>query len=104
MLEPQLKRHQADAEDEFLMDPETWDWDCPEEAIAEPSGYSIIELRLPHDELDAIEQAAKTQEMTVHAFLRSAALEVASAPDKRLAGNRPGALRRSSSEEVRQTS
>ena len=85
MLKAELNHtlsQQVDAEDRILMDPETWDWDSTEEAIAEPSGYSIIELRLPHGELAELERAANAQHMTVHAFLRFAAQKLASrSPD-----------------------
>jgi hypothetical protein len=47
-----------DHEERELMDPETWDWDSAQESIVDPSGYSITEVRLSHDELLRIETAA----------------------------------------------
>ena len=75
---------QVDAEDQVLRDPATWDWESTEEAIVEPSGCSIIELRLPYDELAKIDQVASTQHMTVHAFLRVAALKLAASDSESL--------------------
>jgi hypothetical protein len=63
-----------DEEERILMDPETWDWDSAQEAIVEPDGYSISEVRLSYDELSRIEQAAAAEGMTVNAYLRHAAL------------------------------
>jgi predicted DNA binding CopG/RHH family protein len=62
-----------DDEERILMDPETWDWDSAQEAIVEPDGYSISEVRLSYDELSRIEQAATAKGMTVNAYLRYAA-------------------------------
>ena len=66
-----------DDEERELMDPETWDWDSAQEAIVEPDGYSISEVRLSYDELSRIEQAANAEGMTVSAYLRHAALRCA---------------------------
>lgn len=69
-----------DEEERILMDPDTWDWDSAQEAIVEPSGYSITEVRLSFDELSRIEQAATAKGMTVNAYLRYAALQCAGQP------------------------
>lgn len=66
-----------DDEERVLMDPNTWDWESAQEAIVEPDGYSISEVRLSYDELFRIEQAATAKGMTVNAYLRYAALQCA---------------------------
>ena len=70
-----------DDEERELMDPDTWDWDSAQEAIIEPSGSSITEVRLSYDELSRIERAAIGKGMTVNAYLRYAALRCALQPD-----------------------
>ena len=70
-----------DDEERELMEPATWDWDSAEEAIIEPSGYSITEVRLSYEELSRIERAALAKGMTVNAFLRHAALRCSLRPD-----------------------
>jgi hypothetical protein len=70
-------REPLDDEERELMDPDTWDWDSVEEAIVEPSGYSITEVRLSYSELSRIERAATSEGMTVNAYLRYAALRCA---------------------------
>jgi hypothetical protein len=63
-----------DFEERELMDPDTWDWESAQEAIVEPSGFSITEVRLSYDVLSRIERAAIAKGMTVNAYLRYAAL------------------------------
>lgn len=70
-------REPLDDEERELMDPDTWDWDSAQEAIVEPSGYSVTEVRLSYDELSRIERAAIAEGMTVNAYLRHAALRCA---------------------------
>jgi hypothetical protein len=80
MKHPELDdrlREPLDDEERELMDPDTWDWDSAQEAIVEPSGYSISEVRLSYDELSRIERAATANGMTVNAYLRYAALRCA---------------------------
>jgi len=80
MKNPELNerlREPLDDEERELMNPETWDWDSAQEAIVEPSGYSITEVRLSYDELARIERAAIAEGMTVNAYLRYAALRCA---------------------------
>ncbi|MGH2616774.1 MAG: hypothetical protein ACRDJC_16185 [Thermomicrobiales bacterium] len=80
MKDPELDdslREPLDDEERVLMDPDTWDWDSAQEAIVEPSGYSISEIRLSYDELSRIERAAIAKGMTVNAYLRYAALRCA---------------------------
>lgn len=69
-----------DDEERELMNPDTWDWDTAQEAIVEPSGYSITEVRLSYEELSRIERAAIAKGMTVNAYLRHAALRCALQP------------------------
>lgn len=66
-----------DDEERELMASDTWDWDSAQEAIVEPSGSSITEVRLTYDELSRIERAAIGKGMTVNAYLRYAALRCA---------------------------
>jgi hypothetical protein len=73
-------REPIDDEERELMDPDTWDWDSAQEAIVEPSGYSITEVRLSYEELSQIERAAVAEGMTVNAYLRHAALRCALQP------------------------
>jgi hypothetical protein len=69
-----------DDEERMLMDPDTWDWDSAQEAIVEPSGFSVTEVRLSYEELSRIEEAATAKGMTVNAYLRYAALRCALQP------------------------
>jgi hypothetical protein len=46
-----------------------------QEAIVEPDAHSVSEVRLSYEELVRIERAARTEGLTVNAFLRHAALE-----------------------------
>jgi hypothetical protein len=71
------RREPLDDEERELMDPDTWDWESAQEAIVEPSGYSITEVRLSYKELSHIERAAIAKGMTVNAYLRDAALRCA---------------------------
>jgi hypothetical protein len=66
-----------DDEERELMNPDTRDWESAEEAIVEPTGYSITEARLTYDELSRIERAAIAKGMTVNAYVRYAALRCA---------------------------
>jgi hypothetical protein len=80
MKHPELDdtlREPVDDEERELMDPDTWDWETAQEAIVEPSGYSITEVRLSFDELSRIERAAIAEGMTVNAYMRYAALRCA---------------------------
>lgn len=70
-------REPLDDEEREFMNPDTWDWNGAQEAIVEPSGYSITEVRLSYDELLRIERAAIDEGMTVNAYLRYAALRSA---------------------------
>lgn len=69
-----------DDEERMLMDPDTWDWESAQEAIVEPSGFSVTEVRLSYEELSQIEEAAIASGMTVNAYLRYAALRCAMQP------------------------
>ena len=80
MLNPELNDSSGeplDDEERELMNPDTWDWESAEEAIVEPTGNSITEVRLSYDELSRIERAAIAKGMTVNAYLRYAALRCA---------------------------
>jgi hypothetical protein len=80
MTNPELDerlREPLDDEERELMDPDTWDWDSAQEAIVEPSGYSITEVRLSDAELLRIERAALAEGMTVNTYLRHAAMRCA---------------------------
>ena len=64
-----------DAEERRLMDPENWDWENPVEGIPLPSKGPILEIRLTRDEMVSLERAARAQGMTMHEFVKQAALD-----------------------------
>jgi len=67
-----------DEEERELMDPDTWDWENPIEVVTGPGGVRwVFEVPLEEDDLSEIEPAAHAKGMTVIAFLKDAALQVA---------------------------
>ena len=72
-------REPLDGEEREFMNPDTWDCDNVQEAIVEPSSYSITEVRLSYDMTLAHRGGRDRRGDSVNAYLRGTALRSASA-------------------------
>jgi hypothetical protein len=61
-------------EERLLMDQETWDWDSIEEGVPVPNSGAIPEIHLTRDEVARIEPVAHAEGLTLHEFIKQAAL------------------------------
>ena len=51
------------------MDPDTWDWDRPEEGAPNPNIAFTFEVRFAGDALKRLTRAARAERSTVHDFI-----------------------------------
>ncbi len=63
-----------DEEERVLMDPETWDWENPIEGVPNPNAGAILPIRFTRDEVVRLERVARAEGVTMHAFVKHAAL------------------------------
>ena len=64
-----------DDEERELMDPDTWDWDSTIEGVPTPNVGAILEIDFTREEIGPLQRLAHSKGMTVHAFIKQAALE-----------------------------
>ena len=62
-----------DDEREF-MDPDHWDWETPVEAVFLPNMGAALEIRFTPAEVSRLQRLAHAEAMTVHGFIKQAAL------------------------------
>jgi hypothetical protein len=63
-----------DDEERELMDPEHWDWESTVEGVPTPNVGAILEIDFTREEIGPLQRFAHSQGMTVHAFIKQAAL------------------------------
>ncbi len=63
-----------DEEECFLMDPETWDWESMEEGVPVPNAGAILEIEFTRAEVARVEPIAHAEGLTLHEFVKRAAL------------------------------
>ena len=63
-----------DEEERILMDPETWDWENSIEGVPNPNAGAILSIHPTRDEVIRLESVARAEGMTMHAFIKQAAL------------------------------
>jgi hypothetical protein len=68
-----------DDEERELMNPEFWDWETPVEAVTVGEPGAILEIRFTGNEIRRLGPRARAEGITVHEFVKRAAL--ACAPD-----------------------
>ena len=63
-----------DDEERELMDPDNWDWENPIDVVGHPNVGFIFPIRFTRDEVVRIERVARAEGVTMHAFIKQAAL------------------------------
>lgn len=63
-----------DDEERYLMDPDTWDWESTEEGVPVPNPGAILEIQFTREEVARVEPVAHAEGMTLHEFIKQAAL------------------------------
>ena len=63
-----------DDEERELMDPNNWDWDNPVEVVVDPDFGFIFPVRFTGDEVGRLEPVARTGGLSLHEFIKQAAL------------------------------
>lgn len=81
----------ADEERE-LMDPDYWDWDTPIDVIVSDDPLAGLVIDLTYEEHRAIGEAARSQGLGAHAYIKQAALAAARADNARIEAS-PGTPR-----------
>lgn len=63
-----------DEEERELMDADNWDWENPVEMVVHKDFGFIFPIRLTPEEVALLEPIARAEEMTIHEFIKRAAL------------------------------
>ena len=74
-----------DDEERELMDPETWDWDNPVEAVIAENPRVSFQIAVTLEEHKQIAAAARAKGLSTPAFIKQAALEATRAKTPELA-------------------
>jgi hypothetical protein len=61
------------------MDPDTWDWETPVEVVIAENLGLIMPIEVTFEEYGRLEQRARAEGLTPHAFMKRMALEAARA-------------------------
>jgi hypothetical protein len=78
MLHKARRNHPAqeplDDEERELMDPESWDWDSVEDGVTVGEPGTLLTLRFSRDEHRLLAEAASSEGLTTHEYIKRSAL------------------------------